>query len=134
MNFICEHWEALSSLLLSVVAIGIAIYSSRQTSKDATRQIAAIKDLCRLQIETSLKQLEIELDKAQLKVQQGKLENEYVEEAFHGSMSHMMYVKEKAIKDFPLHKAQNDYNFYCAYEKQLKGIHDKLENLKKALN
>lgn len=133
MNFVCEHWEALASLLLSSVAIVIAICSSRQTSKDATRQIKAIKDLCRLQIDTSLKQLEIELDKAQLKVQQGKQENEYVEDAFHGSMSFMVSVREDKIKNFPMLKAQNDYRFYCDYEKQLKGIHDNLENLKQAL-
>ncbi len=134
MSFICEHWEALASLLLSVVAIGIAIYSNWQTSKDTTRQIAAIKDLCRLQIDTSLQQLEIELGMVQLRVKQGKDENEYVDNAFHGSLSYIMDVRENAIKDFPLHKAQNDYKLFCAYEKRLKDIHDNLENLKKALN
>ena len=51
----------LASVLLSVIAIIIAIVSSRQTSKLARKQIESIKDLSRLQIETSLIPLEIEL-------------------------------------------------------------------------
>ena len=126
--------STIATIILSVVSVGIAIYSAKQTSKDATRQIAAIKDLCRLQIDTSLKQLEIELNKAQLKVQQGKEENEYVNDVLHGPFSHIVSSMDKSREEFPMRKAQNDYKFYCAYEKKLKGIHDNLENLKQALN
>ena len=58
MSFICGHWEALSSLLLSAVAIGIAICSSRKTSKEATRQIESIKELTRQSIENTTKEVE----------------------------------------------------------------------------
>ena len=50
MNFIAEHWEGLASLLLSAVSIGIAICSAQSTSKDASRQIASVKELSSLQI------------------------------------------------------------------------------------
>ena len=66
MTFVCEHWEPLASLLLSMVAIGIAIWSSRQTSKEATRQVNAIMDLCILQNSTTLDMLELELYKYSL--------------------------------------------------------------------
>ena len=65
VDFITKHWEGLASLLLSVVSIGIAIYSARSTSKDATRQIASIKRLCLTQIDAQVLQLEIEIYKAE---------------------------------------------------------------------
>lgn len=124
-------WYDLIPIVLSVVSIGIAIYSARQTSKETASQIAAIKDLCRLQIEASIKQLDIELDKAQLKVKQGKAEHDYLYEVNHGSMSYIANVKEMKMREFPAYKAQNDYKFYCDYEKQLKGIQQNLRELKK---
>lgn len=51
------------TLLFSAVSIAIAIYSSRQTSKDATRQIDSIKELSKLQLDITIKQLEFELNK-----------------------------------------------------------------------
>lgn len=120
-------------IILSVVSIVIAIFSARQTSKDATRQIKAIRELCRLQIETSLKHLEIELDKAQLKVKQGKAEHDYLDDVFHGAFGFYGAAREQKMQEFPAYKAQNDYKFYCAYEKQLRSLCDDLENLKTAL-
>lgn len=40
-----EIFVAIANVLLSVVAIIIAIRSSRKTSQDATRQIESIKQL-----------------------------------------------------------------------------------------
>lgn len=44
---------SILNMMLSVTAIWIAIKSSRSTSKDATRQIESIKQLSKIQIETS---------------------------------------------------------------------------------
>ena len=126
-------YTTLAPMFLSVVSIAIAVYSARQTSKDATKQINAIRELCRLQIDTSLKHLEIELDKAKLRVKQGKAEHDYLDDAVNGSMGFYGAAREQKMQEFPAYKAQNDYKFYCDYEKQLVSIHDNLENLKKAL-
>ena len=53
----------IGSIILPVVAIIIAIRSSRQTSKDATRQIESIKRLAKIQIEMTLRQIEVEIQK-----------------------------------------------------------------------
>ena len=50
-----EIFVAIANVLLSVVAIIIAIRSSRKTSQDATRQIESIKQLATIQIETTLR-------------------------------------------------------------------------------
>ena len=59
----------IASVLLPLVAIIIAVRSSRQTSKDATRQIESIKQLAKIQIETTLVQLEVEIQKNRLLAQ-----------------------------------------------------------------
>ena len=58
MDFIVNHWEAVSSLLLSFVAITIAIVSSHQTSKHAKEQIASIKKMTETSIQNADKQIE----------------------------------------------------------------------------
>lgn len=58
-----EIFVAIANVLLSVVAIIIAIRSSRKTSQDATRQIESIKQLATIQIETTLRQIEVEIQK-----------------------------------------------------------------------
>ena len=54
---------SILNLLLSITAIWIAITSSRKTAKDTTKQIESIKQLSRIQIETSIKQLDTEIRK-----------------------------------------------------------------------
>lgn len=54
---------SILNIVLSVTAIGIAIKSSRNTSKDASKQIESIKELAKIQIETSIKQIEVEIKK-----------------------------------------------------------------------
>lgn len=129
----CSCITNIAPIILSVVSIGIAIYSSWQTSKDAAKQIGAIKDLCALQIDTSIKYLAVELDKAQLKVKQGKAEKEYLDEAYNGSMSFFGPMREESLKHFPAYKSKMDYQFFRDYEKQLKNIQSSLEELKQKI-
>lgn len=65
---------SILNMMLSVTAIWIAIKSSRSTSKDATRQIESIKQLSKIQIETSIKQMEVEIQKNLLLAQQAQEE------------------------------------------------------------
>ena len=69
-----EIFVAIANVLLSMVAIIIAIRSSRKTSQDATRQIESIKRLAEIQIETTLRQIEVEIQKNRLLGQQAREE------------------------------------------------------------
>lgn len=80
MNFIAEHWEGLASLLLSAVSIGIAICSARSTSKDASRQIASVKELSEIQAEASLLSVDLELQKIEARLRNVQEEIKDVEE------------------------------------------------------
>lgn len=55
-DFLNIHF--FSAIVLPVVAIVIAIWASYSTSRMATKQISAITDVCRLQVETMIIQVE----------------------------------------------------------------------------
>ena len=129
MSFIAEHWEALASSLLSVVAIGIAIYSSRKTSIEATRQIKSIKQLAKLQIETTIKQVEIEVKKNQVMLERSRQEAQEAEDIINGSLSYITEVRDMRMKNFNLRKSARDYDCYSEFDKSLKTILDSLKKI-----
>ena len=60
-SFAFHEWTTITTILLSVIAIIISIWSSRQTAKQTHKQIESIKDLSRIQIESTIISLETEL-------------------------------------------------------------------------
>ena len=72
IDFISIHWEALFSLLLSVIAIAIAIFSSYQTSKSAKKQIESMQ----LLIDTSIKNADNQIE--QIKLMTTNLANDWM--------------------------------------------------------
>ena len=128
MSFVAEHWEALASLLLSVVAIGIAIYTSRRTSKDATRQIESIKKLAQLQIASSIKQVEMELEKNQIQIDLAMQEIQGIKKIDESVLAYNVAFREHQVKEFNEKRPERIYNVYREHTRNLNLI---LENLKK---
>ena len=95
IDFIAEHWEGLASILLSVVSIGIAICSARSTSKDASRQIASVKELGDIQAEASLLSLDMELQKVEARLITAKNEILNVEERLPRTVVYEMMRKSR---------------------------------------
>ena len=145
MSFFAEHWEAFASLLLSVVAIAIAIYSSRRTAKDATEQIEKIKDLTQQTIENTTKQVEsikelakmqievmaLELDKEMAKfiVQAQQADEESKEISNLQNFNHID-IRDMAIKEFHDKQPQRDLRYHKKYINKLDEISDRLNQLK----
>ena len=145
MSFICEHWEALASLLLSGVAIGIAIYSSRKTSKEATRQIESIKELTRQSIDNTTKEVEsikelaklhikalaIDLDMKVAKHDVLKLragvEKEKMDDV---KRTYSTQGRESIMNDFQIEKPSRDLKYHSMYLQKLGEISKQLEQLK----
>ena len=69
----------IAHVLLSVVAIIIAIRSSRKTSQDAIRQIESIKQLSKIQVEVMRVKIESEVQKNKLLTQQAREEWQKIE-------------------------------------------------------
>ena len=149
VTFFAEHWEALFSLLLSVVAIGIAIYSSRKTSKEATRQIESIKELSRQTIENTTKEIESvkELAKLQIEAQSIELDMEMKRYQVLGQKANeereiMADIKQNSystqrmelmMQDFEMERPKRELQYLSSYIQELERISKRLEQLKKNL-
>ena len=130
MTFFYEHWEALSSLLLSVVAIFIAIWSSRNTSKEATRQIEGIKELAKLQIEALSIELDMEMKRYQVQAQKSDEEKKKMNDIQSFSQ---LQARELMMQDFEKEKPLRDLRYYSMFIQELREISKRLEQLKENL-
>ena len=61
-----EQYATFATIGLSIIAIIIAIWSSRQTSRQTMKQIDCLRQIALLQIDTELLQLEVEIFNAQI--------------------------------------------------------------------
>ena len=126
-----EIFVAIANVLLSVVAIIIAIRSSRQTSKDATRQIESIKQLATIQIETTLRQIEVEIQKNRFLGQQAREEWQEIRDL---KNSHLggdagYHMKREIMEERP----QEQEKFYNACIRSLNESSGKITELKEKL-
>lgn len=78
------EWSTIATIFLSVVAIIIAIWSSRSTSKDANRQIREIKNLSALQVDVTIKQIEAEIQKMMAEVKKAGKESQEIADIYKG--------------------------------------------------
>ena len=145
MSFFAEHWEALASLLLSVVAIAIAIYSSRRTAKDATRQIESIKNLSQQTIENTTNEIESvkELAKMQIEVMALDLDKEMAKnfvqtqkaEEESKAIKNILDNNQIDIRNIAIQKYQSeqpirDLKYHNKYIQLLSEISNRLDQLK----
>lgn len=125
----------LASVLLSVIAIIIAIVSSRQTSKLARKQIESIKDLSRLQIETSLIPLEIELFNTAFDEQDAKGELAQIQKELQ-ELRQNSDAKPKQLEQLEgdFRKIQKEAHYFNNWKLQLINMELRLERAKIILN
>ena len=142
----------IGNIILPVVAIIIAIRSSRKTSKDATRQIESIKKLSKnqidlirvqletiesvkrltkIQIETTLRQIEVEIQKNKLFAQQAGEEWQEIENIRKSQLGRAF--EEEMKRKITEEKPRKQIAFYDVYIHNLNEISDKLSRLKETL-
>lgn len=122
------------NMMLSVTAIWIAIKSSRSTSKDATRQIESIKGLAKIQIETSIKQMEVEIKRNILLAQQAKGELNKMQEINNSPLAYQTDWKNEMLRRHKEEKPKSDLQFYNSYINSLNSIYEGLNKIKESLN
>ena len=128
-----DEWSTITTIILSVVAIIIAIWSSRSTSKAAEKQIREIKNLSALQIETSIKQLEVEIQKAMANVELAKRESKEIDEINNGGLSYMKEWRDEMMRRHQNSKSQRELQSYNEYSRNLNEIRKELLKLNKRL-
>ena len=139
------EWSTIATIFLSVVAIGIAIWSSRSTSKDAERQIAEmekqigemqkqiceIKNLSALQIDTTIKLVEVEIQKTMTKVKLAAQESEAIDRINHSGLSHQVDFRNEMMRQHQEMKPLRELQIYSECSHNLNELLNNLNQLKK---
>lgn len=123
-----------ATILSPIIAVLIAWWTVRSSAKDTAKQIKSIKELSRLQIEATIKQVELEIEKDLLLATQAKQEWEGIQNINSSGLSHICEWKDSVMKQFQEQKPERDYHLYSKFIKDLKDIRKGLEESKKNLN
>lgn len=131
----------LTILVPSFVAIGIAIYSSKQTTKEVNRQIASmqqnserevkqLKELAQLGIEALNIKLDMELIQRTLMAQQADEEREGMQRIM--STNHLTF-QDLGKREFESKQPERNHKYTMAFIQELKKLSERLEGLRKQL-
>ena len=134
-----------ATILSPIIAVVIAWWTSRNSAKDTekkltalevstAKQVESLKDLQAQQIEASIKQVELEIEKYLILAKSAKQEWEGIQGINNSGMAHMVQWKEMVMKDFQEKKPERDYQLYNEFIKKLEKIKQGLETHKKKLN
>ena len=132
----------VATILSPIIAVLIAWWMVKSSAKDTAKQLVAleantskqidsIKELSKHQIEASIKQVELEIEKTLFLANQAKQEWDGVEDINNSGLAHMMGFKKASIQEFQEKKPLRDYKLYCQFIKDLESIKQNLQkNLK----
>lgn len=137
--------ELIAIIIALIVPIGVAIWTVRSSAKDTAKQIAAleesttkqvesIKALSKQQIDASIKQVELEIEKNLFLATQAKQEWEGIQNINNGGLSHIAEWRNGVMKQFQEQKPERDYHLYSKFVKDLETIKKGLEANKKKLD
>lgn len=127
------EWSTIATIGLSVVAIIIAIWSSRSTSKDANRQIREIKNLSALQIEMNIKQIEAEIQKMMAGVKKAGKESQEIADIYKGGEHLGLDYRNAMMRKHQESKPLRDLKIYSECSHNLNEILKGLKDLKEKL-
>lgn len=128
------EWSTVTTILLSVVAIIIAIWSSRSTSKVAEKQIQEIKQLSALQIDTTIKQLEVEIQKIMVEVKRSAQESKEIDAINNSGLASQIDFRNMAMQQHQEGRALRDLKIYSECSRNLNELLENLNQLKKRLD
>lgn len=142
-----DEWTTIATIFLSVVAIVIAIWSSHSTSKAAEKQIrkmdmqicemekqiCEIKNLSALQIDTTIKLVEVEIQKTMTKVKLAAQESEAIDRINHSGLSHQVDFRNEMMRQHQEMKPLRELQIYSECSYNLNELLDNLNQLKNKL-
>ena len=137
--------DIIAVILTLIVPIGIAVWTVRSSAKDTAKQIAAleesttkqiesIKELARIQMDATIKQVELEIEKNIFLAKQAQQEAEGIQNINNSGLSHIQEWKNGVTKQWMEKKPERDSQLYSQFVKELKGIKQGLVENKKKLN
>ena len=142
MNATIVQWATILSPVISVI---IAVFVSWVNSRDVKKQIGAVKELScqtidntskevesikllsKLQIEASIKQVELEIEKYQLLARQAQQEVEGIESINTSVLAYQPTFCENAMNQLKEERPQRDLRLYSEFIQRLNSIKTGLE-------
>ncbi len=129
--------DIIAVIIALIVPIGVAIWTVRSSAKDTAKQIAAleesttkqiesIKELSRLQMDASIKQVELEIEKNLFLAKQAQQEWEGIQSINNSGLSGNATWSEMVKKQYQEKKPERDYQLYSQFVKELQGIKQSL--------
>ncbi len=128
------EWSTVATILLSVVAIVIAIWSSHSTSKTAEKQISEIKQLSVLQIDTTIKLLEVEIQRIMVEVKRAAQESKAIDEINNSGLAHQIEWRNEMMRRHQESKPIRELKIYSECSRNLNELLENLNQLKKRLD
>ena len=128
------EWSTVATILLSVVAIVIAIWSSHSTSKAAEKQISEIKQLSVLQIDTTIKLLEVEIQRIMVEVKRAAQESKAIDEINNSGLAHQIEWRNEMMRRHQENKPIRELKIYSECSRNLNELLENLNQLKKRLD
>lgn len=122
------------NIVLSIIAVWIAIKSSRDTTNNAMKQIEGIKQLSKIQIELSIKQTEIEIKKNLLLAEQLENECKSNDEINNSGLAYQTDWRNEMLRQNRAQKPKMDLQFYYSYIKDLNEVYKSLFEIKNEFN
>lgn len=128
-----NEWCTITTIILSIVAIIIAICSSHSTSKDANRQIREIKNLSAMQIDITIKQIETEIQKMMAEVKKAGKESQEIADIYRGGEHLGPNYRNEMMRKHQESKPLRDLQIYSDCTHNLNEILKSLKDLKNKL-
>ena len=142
-----EEWTTVATIVLSVVAIGIAIWSSRSTSRAANNQIDELKRLCasqtdtinrlkqlsELQIDTTINLLHVEIEKVIAEAKKSANDCRAMNEIYCSQLSYNRNYCDEMMRKHQANKPHEELQIYNDCLASLSKILKNVDELKQKL-
>lgn len=129
-----ETYVQWATILSPVVAVLIAAWMARKSAKDTAKQVESIRALSKQLVESSIKMVDLEIEKNLFLAKQAKQEMEGINNINQSGLSHFSDWRDRVMSDFQESKPGRDYHLYSQYINELNTIKQGLEANKKIMN
>ena len=115
----------------SLITIIIAVITIRSNAKSTAKQIESIKDLARVQIDASVLQVELEIEKNRQLADKARQEWDFVQGINRSGLAGQGDFRNSMMKQYQDNKPERDYQVYASLVNELMAIKQKLMASKK---
>lgn len=137
----CETIAQWATILSPIIAVGLAWWAVRSSSKDTDKKIAAIKEsserginqlkeLAQLEVEALTLKLDMELIQRQLMAQQADEERKGMQQIM---SSNQITFQDLGLRDFESKQPERNLKYTKAFIQELEKLSERLNELKKQL-